>query len=67
MSNCTCTPAHFLYDENQWEPGVKCSTCIEEGIFKQEMDNSMLRFPENPVHHFPEVIPTIPAEDGLPF
>jgi hypothetical protein len=38
LEKCSCTPSYYCSDENQYEPGHKCSNCIDkESLEMKEM------------------------------
>ena len=59
---CTCTPEYFLHDENQWEPGYTCQSCINK---QNELYDSIDQLPDRLV--YPVVDPAPVPADDLPF
>ena len=62
INECTCTPAYYLPDENQWEPSHTCMNCrLEEEAYYQEVEEKNIIWPIS------SSVGTVEVDDDLPF
>ncbi len=62
INECTCTPAYYLPDENQWEPSHTCMNCrLEEEAYYQELEE------KNTIWPISSSVETVEVDDDLPF
>jgi hypothetical protein len=63
INECTCTPAYYLPDENQWEPSHTCMNCRleEEAYYQERRENTTVLFPIS------LAVVTENYDDDLPF
>ncbi len=63
INECTCTPAYYLPDENQWEPSHTCMNCrLEEEAYYQELEEKNTIWPISS-----SSVETVEVDDDLPF
>ena len=63
INECTCTPAYYCADENQWEPSHTCMNCrLDEEAYYQELHEKESIMPVSS-----STTETVEVDDDLPF